>query len=75
MASTVKLIFSILLSYPLAGLLKRVPDARPAYKNLFIIRYGGTLYDLLLLPLRPSSHTEAMALTLVIRSTASASST
>jgi lysophospholipid acyltransferase len=30
-----KLIFSILVSYPLAGLLKRVPDARPAYKNLF----------------------------------------
>ncbi|KAH6624912.1 MBOAT, membrane-bound O-acyltransferase family-domain-containing protein [Chaetomium sp. MPI-SDFR-AT-0129] len=30
-----KLIFSILISYPLAGLLKRVPDARPAYKNLF----------------------------------------
>ncbi|KAK1751651.1 MBOAT, membrane-bound O-acyltransferase family-domain-containing protein [Echria macrotheca] len=30
-----KLIFSFLLSYPLAGLLKRVPDARPAYKNLF----------------------------------------
>ncbi|KAI1497505.1 MBOAT, membrane-bound O-acyltransferase family-domain-containing protein [Biscogniauxia marginata] len=32
-----KLIFSFLLSYPLAGLLKRVPDARPEYKNLFII--------------------------------------
>ncbi|KAL2164513.1 hypothetical protein VTH06DRAFT_3729 [Thermothelomyces fergusii] len=32
-----KLIFSLLLSYPLAGLLKRVPDARPAYKNLFSI--------------------------------------
>ncbi|KAK4044054.1 MBOAT, membrane-bound O-acyltransferase family-domain-containing protein [Parachaetomium inaequale] len=30
-----KLIFSILVSYPLAGLLKRVPDARPAQKNLF----------------------------------------
>ncbi|AEO57684.1 hypothetical protein MYCTH_2304133 [Thermothelomyces thermophilus ATCC 42464] len=30
-----KLIFSLLLSYPLAGVLKRVPDARPAYKNLF----------------------------------------
>ncbi|KAI9746577.1 MAG: lysophospholipid acyltransferase [Claussenomyces sp. TS43310] len=32
-----KLISSFLLSYPLAGLLKRVPDAKPAYKNLFII--------------------------------------
>ncbi|KAH8600888.1 MBOAT, membrane-bound O-acyltransferase family-domain-containing protein [Bisporella sp. PMI_857] len=32
-----KLIFSFLLSYPLAGLLKRVPDAKPALKNLFII--------------------------------------
>ncbi|KAL2145974.1 hypothetical protein VTI28DRAFT_5631 [Corynascus sepedonium] len=30
-----KLIFSILISYPLAAVLKRVPDARPAYKNLF----------------------------------------
>ncbi len=35
----VKLIFSILVSYPLAGVLKRVPDARPAYKNLFSLRY------------------------------------
>ncbi|KAK0621305.1 MBOAT, membrane-bound O-acyltransferase family-domain-containing protein [Bombardia bombarda] len=32
-----KLVFSILLSYPLAGVLKRVPDARPEQKNLFII--------------------------------------
>ncbi|KAI0382655.1 MBOAT family protein [Hypomontagnella monticulosa] len=39
-----KLIFSFLLSYPLAGLLKRVPDARPEYKNLFII--GGGLFYL-----------------------------
>ncbi|KAI1375754.1 MBOAT-domain-containing protein [Hypoxylon crocopeplum] len=38
-----KLIFSFLLSYPLAGLLKRVPDARPQYKNLFIIS-GGLFY-------------------------------
>ncbi|KAI0840486.1 MBOAT family protein [Hypoxylon sp. FL0890] len=38
-----KLIFSFLLSYPLAGLLKRVPDARPQYKNLFIIS-GGVFY-------------------------------
>jgi hypothetical protein len=37
-AQTVKLIFSFLLSSPVAGLLKRVPDARPAYKNLFVIR-------------------------------------
>ncbi|KAI2612287.1 MBOAT family protein [Hypoxylon fragiforme] len=35
-----KLIFSFLISYPLAGLLKRVPDARPQYKNLFIISVG-----------------------------------
>ncbi|XXG96711.1 CAAX prenyl protease [Hypoxylon texense] len=39
-----KLIFSFLLSYPLAALLKRVPDARPQYKNLFII--GGGLFYL-----------------------------
>ncbi|RDL35171.1 putative membrane-bound O-acyltransferase-containing protein 5 [Venustampulla echinocandica] len=32
-----KLITSFLLSYPLAALLKRVPDAKPALKNLFII--------------------------------------
>lgn len=32
-----KLIFSFLLSYPLAGLLKRVPDSRPEFKNVFII--------------------------------------
>ncbi|KAJ0116531.1 hypothetical protein J7T55_007511 [Diaporthe amygdali] len=35
-----KLIFSILLSYPLAGLLKRVPDTTPAYKNLFSAAVG-----------------------------------
>ncbi|OTB08472.1 hypothetical protein M426DRAFT_317095 [Hypoxylon sp. CI-4A] len=39
-----KLIFSFLISYPLAGLLKRVPDTRPHYKNLFII--GGGLFYL-----------------------------
>ncbi|KAI4601275.1 lysophospholipid acyltransferase [Pestalotiopsis sp. 9143b] len=39
-----KLIFSFLLSYPLAGLLKRVPDAQPAYKNAFII--GCSLFYL-----------------------------
>ena len=33
----VKLITSFLLSYPLAGLLKRVPDEKPYLKNLFII--------------------------------------
>ncbi|PHH77588.1 hypothetical protein CDD82_3450 [Ophiocordyceps australis] len=32
-----KIIFSLLLSYPLAAVLKRVPDARPARKNAFII--------------------------------------
>lgn len=35
----VKLLASFLLSYPLAGLLKRVPDAKPYQKNLFTIRY------------------------------------
>ncbi|KAI0413713.1 membrane-bound O-acyltransferase domain-containing protein 1 [Xylaria grammica] len=38
-----KLIFSFLLSYPLAGLLKRIPDGRPDYKNLFVIS-GGLFY-------------------------------
>lgn len=38
-----KLIFSFLLSYPLAALLKRVPDTRPDYKNVFIIS-GGLFY-------------------------------
>jgi hypothetical protein len=33
----VKLIFSFLLSYPLAGLLKRIPDKSPWQKNAFII--------------------------------------
>ncbi|KAL5604665.1 hypothetical protein BROUX41_001984 [Berkeleyomyces rouxiae] len=32
-----KLIFSFLLSYPLCGLLKRIPDNKPAWKNAFII--------------------------------------
>lgn len=36
----VKLIFSFLLSFPLAGLLKRIPDSKPAYKNIFIIGCG-----------------------------------
>lgn len=33
----VKLIASFLLSYPLAGLLKRIPDRQPWKKNVFII--------------------------------------
>jgi len=33
----VKLIFTFLLSYPLAGVLKRIPDSKPVYKNLFIV--------------------------------------
>lgn len=37
--SSVKLIFSFLLSYPLAGLLKRIPDAKPYQKNIFIIAH------------------------------------
>ncbi|KAL2020263.1 hypothetical protein VTK56DRAFT_8587 [Thermocarpiscus australiensis] len=45
-----KLIFSFLLSYPLAGVLKRVPDARPEQKNLFILSisifYLVGLFDL-----------------------------
>ncbi|PLN79246.1 MBOAT family protein [Aspergillus taichungensis] len=39
-----KLIASFLLSYPLAGLLKRIPDAQPAKKNAFII--GVSLFYL-----------------------------
>jgi lysophospholipid acyltransferase len=35
----VKLIFSFLLSYPLAGILKRIPDSKPAQKNAFIVAY------------------------------------
>ena len=34
---TVKLIASFLLSYPLAGVLKRIPDAKPHQKNFFTI--------------------------------------
>ena len=37
---SVKLIASFLLSYPLAGVLKRIPDAKPYQKNLFIISYA-----------------------------------
>ncbi|KAK3076986.1 hypothetical protein LTS18_011490, partial [Coniosporium uncinatum] len=32
-----KLIFCFLISYPLAGILKRIPDAKPLYKNVYII--------------------------------------
>ncbi|KAK3357450.1 MBOAT, membrane-bound O-acyltransferase family-domain-containing protein [Lasiosphaeria hispida] len=32
-----KLVFTFLISYPLAGVLKRIPDAHPAQKNLFSI--------------------------------------
>ncbi|OCK80814.1 MBOAT family protein [Lepidopterella palustris CBS 459.81] len=35
-----KLIFSFLLSYPLAAVLKRIPDKSPWQKNLFIIGVG-----------------------------------
>ncbi|KAI9721336.1 MAG: lysophospholipid acyltransferase [Chrysothrix sp. TS-e1954] len=33
----IKLIFSFLLSYPLAALLKRIPENKPSYKNIYII--------------------------------------
>jgi lysophospholipid acyltransferase len=33
----VKLIFTMLASYPLAGVLKRLPDTEPWKKNLFLI--------------------------------------
>lgn len=46
----VKLIFSFLVSYPLAGLLKRIPDNRPDLKNVFSISislfYLVGLFDL-----------------------------
>ncbi|RDA87288.1 hypothetical protein CP532_1315 [Ophiocordyceps camponoti-leonardi (nom. inval.)] len=46
----VKIIVSFLLSYPLAGVLKRIPDSKPEYKNLFIIGmsifYMVGLFDL-----------------------------
>ncbi|KAH6975890.1 MBOAT, membrane-bound O-acyltransferase family-domain-containing protein [Ilyonectria robusta] len=43
-ADEVKLIFSFLISFPLAGLLKRIPDSRPDAKNLFSI--GVSLFYL-----------------------------
>ena len=39
----VKLITSFLLSYPFAGALKRIPDAKPYQKNLFIIAYTNVI--------------------------------
>lgn len=45
-----KLVASFLLSYPLAGVLKRIPDAKPYQKNAFIIAvslfYLVGLFDL-----------------------------
>lgn len=45
-----KLVTTFLLSYPLAGLLKRVPDSKPHHKNLFSISialfYLVGLFDL-----------------------------
>lgn len=35
-----KIIICLLLSYPLAGLLKRLPDDRPQLKNLYVISIG-----------------------------------
>lgn len=46
----VKLIFTFLLSYPLCGLLKRLPDSRPELKNVYIVAistfYLVGLFDL-----------------------------
>lgn len=39
-----KLIFTMLMSYPLAGVLKRLPDTEPWKKNLFLI--GASLFYL-----------------------------
>jgi len=47
--SAVKLIFTILVSYPFAGLLKRLPDTEPWKKNVFLI--GSALF----LPFHPLS--------------------
>ncbi|KAL1649389.1 Lysophospholipid acyltransferase [Didymella pomorum] len=49
-ADELKLVFSFYLSYPLAGLLKRIPDKAPWQKNAFIIAvalfYLVGLFDL-----------------------------
>jgi len=39
----VKLIFTILVSYPFAGLLKRLPDTEPWKKNVFLIGSGPSI--------------------------------
>lgn len=39
----VKLVTSFLISFPLAALLKRIPDSRPEVKNLFAIGYANSL--------------------------------
>ncbi|KAJ4991662.1 MBOAT family protein [Stagonosporopsis vannaccii] len=39
-ADELKLVFSFYLSYPLAGVLKRIPDKTPWQKNAFIIAVG-----------------------------------
>lgn len=38
-SALVKLVFSFLLSFPLAAILKRIPDTTPERKNLFAIWY------------------------------------
>lgn len=43
-ADEIKLIFTFFLSYPLAGVLKRIPDSKPYQKNLFSI--GVSLFYL-----------------------------
>ena len=35
--NAVKLLFAFFISYPLAAVLKRIPDAKPWQKNVFII--------------------------------------
>lgn len=37
---TLKIICCLLISYPLAGLLKRIPDKQPNLKNAFVISTG-----------------------------------
>jgi lysophospholipid acyltransferase len=50
----VKLVFTFYLSYPLAGVLKRIPDNEPWKKNLFTIGYRITLFLLLSLLIHSS---------------------
>ncbi|KAK5069694.1 Lysophospholipid acyltransferase [Lithohypha guttulata] len=35
-----KLLFSFIISYPLAAVLKRIPDSRPNLKNIYIVSIG-----------------------------------